>query len=382
MTSLGEYAASLASTATEAIGSVTLVSGNEASDADSIITALLYSYLLHQDAKKNSDCPVAVVKCRREDMQLRSETVLLLQLCGVDATQLVFLDDPCAEGLLRATSKIVLMDHNVADGPLVALGDKVVEIIDHHKDFGKHDHVQGEKRTIAFEGEACTAASACSVLCERYLAHPSGKELLAREGGAAARALLGVILIDSINLNPNAKKVCDRDIAAASALMEIAPSPSQEELYKALDEAKFSQTFWAGLESAQCLRYDFKSFGAGGKTVGLSSVLCPLGVLMAKDGFAEEAQKYMAEYDLYGVLVNTKKDDGSIVREVSLMSNAGSMAADSSQFLTSYESGLLQLQPLKDAGGPPWVLAFSQMNTAASRKQVAPGCIKFLESLA
>merc|ERR1711972_617690 len=98
-------------------------------------------------------------------------------------------------------------------------------------DLGQHEQVKGDKRNIAFQGQLATAASACTVVAEKYFANPRGKELLARDNGAAARALLGVILVDSMNLDPNAKQVCDRDVAAANVLMQIAPQPSREDLY-------------------------------------------------------------------------------------------------------------------------------------------------------
>merc|ERR1712129_89025 len=178
--------------------------------------------------------------------------------------------------------------------------------------------------------------------------------------------------------------VCERDIAAASALKGIAPRPSQEELFRVLDEAKFSQAFWNDLNPAQCLRYDFKSFGAGGKTVGLSSVLCPLRTLVSKSGFAEEAQHYVNQYDLYGVMVFSKDHDGNTLRQLALASKHDGMVADAAMFLTSYESNLLQIKAIDGCGempGPPGMVAFDQANVSASRKQVAPGCIRFFESL-
>merc|ERR1719446_859781 len=113
-------------------------------------------------------------------------------------------------------------------GKIDKLKDLVDEIKDHHKDLGCHDKAAGASREIAFEGDAATAASCASVICEEYLKTDQGRELLGRENGAAARALLGVILVDSGNLG---KKACPRDHAAATELKKVAPSPSQEELF-------------------------------------------------------------------------------------------------------------------------------------------------------
>merc|ERR1711924_546687 len=188
----------------------------------------------------------------------------------------------------------------------------------------------------------------------------------------------GVILIDSINLDLKCKKVCERDIVAATALKGICSNPRQEDLFRQLDEAKFSSTFWAGLVPAQCLRYDFKSFNAAGRSVGLSSVLCPLQDLLRKEGIAEATQEYLNAYDLVGVLCNTKKD-GSVCREIGLMSKDANLSSNAAEFLASYENCLLQLQSLDTVDAEASALcnfkALKQNNTAASRKQVAPGCL-------
>merc|ERR1712100_930780 len=110
--------------------------------------------------------------------------------------------------------------------------------------------------------------------------------------------------------------------------------------------------------------------------------------LLAKSGFAKAAQEYVDKYDFYGFLLNTRNEDGSICREVGLMSKDGTLAHDAARFLMSYDGGMLQLRPHMDVGTPePEVLAnppwcFQQNNTGASRKQVAPICLAFLESLA
>ena len=216
---------------------MTLVSGNEASDADSIVTAQVYGYLKQQQSPSVPVVPV--VMCNREDVTLRGETTQLLRKCGVDHEDLVFLDDPYIEKLLDGVAEVVLTDHNKAMGKLERLSDKVVEIKDHHKDLGAHPSAAGAAREIAFEDGKATAGSACSVITEAYLSTAHGRELLARDGGAAARALLGVVLIDTANMDPKAKKVCLRDSAAAAELTKHAPAPSQDALFQQLDAAKF-----------------------------------------------------------------------------------------------------------------------------------------------
>eukprot|EP00927_Polykrikos_kofoidii_P054083 TRINITY_DN48568_c0_g1_i1.p1 TRINITY_DN48568_c0_g1~~TRINITY_DN48568_c0_g1_i1.p1 ORF type:complete len:393 (-),score=83.52 TRINITY_DN48568_c0_g1_i1:56-1234(-) len=391
MPSLGEFASGLRGAAADEKVPVHLVSGNEAADADSVVTALVYAYFLRHSGDRVDDTasaeeaeqPIAVVKCKREDMQLRSETVLLLRQCGVDASHLIFADDEEFPRLLERASKVTLMDHNACDGPFVALGDKVVEIVDHHKDLGQHAHVQGAQRNIAFCGEVATAASACTLVAERFLASCEGRNLLARDSGAVARALFGVILVDSINLNPAAKRVCDRDIEAASNLESLAPSPSQNELFAALDNAKFDATFWTSLQVDQCLRYDFKKFSAGGRSCGFSAVLCPLRALAEKDGWIDSLSEAAGSFDLFGVLSNSKvPEGGGVSRQLAIVSRDADLAAKAAHFLLKHGDGFLSLEELADVPGPPGMQSFDQKNVGASRKQVAPIVLAFFESLA
>eukprot|EP00929_Paragymnodinium_shiwhaense_P013838 TRINITY_DN121686_c0_g1_i1.p1 TRINITY_DN121686_c0_g1~~TRINITY_DN121686_c0_g1_i1.p1 ORF type:complete len:385 (+),score=82.10 TRINITY_DN121686_c0_g1_i1:69-1223(+) len=383
MQSLAEYVATIGQLAGAEDKAVTLVCGNEAADADSIVTALLHSYLV---AETEGSTAVPLMKCRREDIHLRSETCLLLKKCGVDPAGLLFSDDVATPGLIKRCQSIVLTDHNALDGPLLALGDeaelteKVAEIIDHHQDLGKLTKVTGDKRNIAFADGKATAASACSLVAEKFLASDAGQSLLAANDAAVARALLGVILIDSANLDPAAKKVCDRDVAAASQLMKITAMSSSDELFKALSDAKFDAEFWASLPVEKCIAYDFKNFTKAGKSCGISSVLCDLKTFTSKAGWLEAASAKVNEYDVFGVMTATKTASG-MQRELALIAKDANLAKLGSDFLAKYESGLLQLEPYEGLPGPEGMMAFRQNNGVASRKQVAPGLLAFFESI-
>lgn len=371
---LGQWVATIRGIAADDQPNVTLVAGNEASDADSIVTAQVYGYLKQQMAAEGDGPVVPVVMCNREDVTLRKETTLLLENCGVDYNHFVYLDDPGTDKLLSRVKTVTLVDHNKAMGMLEAHGDKVVEILDHHKDLGAHPNAAGAARNIAFEGEAATVASACSVIAEVYLASALGRELLARDNGAAARALLGVILIDAVNLDPAAKRVCPRDAAAAAEMMSLAPSPTQEELYHSLVAAKFDAGFWSGLTIQQCLRYDYKEFTTNGKTYGLSSCLCPLDVLAGKDSWEAEVTTRAGKLDLFGVLTQVKPADGGpVARQLMLYVSDAAVGAQAAAFAQAYESPCLELEPIQLVG-LAGAQAFSQKNVGASRKQVQP-CI-------
>ena len=107
---LGQWIATIRKTAASDAPNVTLVAGNEASDADSIVTAQVYGYLKHQLAADGDGPVVPVVMCNREDVTLRKETTILLEQCGVDYNHLVFLDDQGTDKLLARVKAVTLVD--------------------------------------------------------------------------------------------------------------------------------------------------------------------------------------------------------------------------------------------------------------------------------
>lgn len=86
------------------------------------------------------------------------------------------------------------MDHNAVSGGLSALGDAVVEIVDHHKDLEQHPGLQGPARDIAFDASdgsgRALVGSCCTLVAERMLAQEQGSKLLSSD---VARLLLGVV---------------------------------------------------------------------------------------------------------------------------------------------------------------------------------------------
>jgi inorganic pyrophosphatase/exopolyphosphatase len=170
-----------------------LVLGNEACDADSVVSAVTWAYYLAgkerlrlaaaAGAASSATLVVPVVNCRREDWPLRREAQHLLRRglwaddeaaadgdagevdvsCGASSSSssssspavvesppplLLFADDlpRLLPDLLAAVKRdpasvrITLVDHNELTGVLAdaGLGACVTEIVDHHMDAGKH----------------------------------------------------------------------------------------------------------------------------------------------------------------------------------------------------------------------------------------------------
>ena len=71
----------------------------------------------------------------------------------------------------------------------------VTEIVDHHEDEKSHEQVTDNKRLIAFENGAATVASTCTLVTERLF-----NSTISIIDGSLGLALLGVILLDSVNI--------------------------------------------------------------------------------------------------------------------------------------------------------------------------------------
>jgi inorganic pyrophosphatase/exopolyphosphatase len=340
------------------------VIGNEAGDADSVVSALSHAYLstavptshrrislvdrdtgqekeLGDDTALNDDnCDclvVPVVPIPQEDfITQRPETLYLLRtLAEISPDRLLYIDEwrrflthlpregrPDADHSLPLV-RLTLLDHNrfnssrlevptVADsqsldsrggergGATAAV--KVVRIMDHHRDEGCHLETcppGSSRRTVAYDAESGRAlvASACTLVVEKWLLRKEGasEEPLRSQAQyiptSLSVMLLGTILLDSVNQDPRAGKVTDRDREAIQALLTrtdwsqltegarralslhsfddasaaaaaAAATPDLSVLFELLQSSKFDVEFWSSLSVRDALRLDFKQFRA------------------------------------------------------------------------------------------------------------------------
>ena len=226
---------------TRATGRVFLVIGNQASDADSIVSSLAVARalragpLLGLDVRPG-DVVIPVVSMKRADWSMRPETHQLMAEAGLDSRvcsgeRLVFTDD-AADGELFASKtlatlaardqlRIVLTDHNRSDcAALAPHTAHVAAIVDHHEDLGAHAAVKGGARVVSFdptEGVQRGVGSACTLIAQLIAAQPGGAVLLSAHGGQLATLLTGVVLLDTVNMDPKMGKATAEDIARHEA---------------------------------------------------------------------------------------------------------------------------------------------------------------------
>lgn len=428
--------------------------GNEAGDADSIVSALGLAYV---DSLADTDTiHVPLMSVPRADLPLRRDALLLLDLAGIDADaeQLLCIDDgtvvekligptPKGEGACDPTADaLTLVDHNRIRTSLSHLSSSVTEIVDHHEDEGDHAGVTVEdgSRIIAFEDGRATVASTCTLVAERLFrvhggssSDDDGETTPIKIDRGIGLVLLGVILLDSMNMLPEAGRGTPRDDVAIRELLErtdwssaaantagpklvdddamrrIFPdgtdrAPDRESLFRALSDAKTDAKFWDGMSVRDCLRIDYKKFAVQDSSVvpsiGLSSVLIGTDAFAAKEGFRSQLESYVLAEDvpIFGVLsLEIKSDDSSkdgkatLTRELILAGPNGKVVDSFADYLLLHpDAAFLEVEERTDLlpgdGGVSesntlHIRSFRQGNAKGSRKQVAPTLLKHATTL-
>mmetsp|Transcript_30185 Transcript_30185/g.44898 ORF Transcript_30185/g.44898 Transcript_30185/m.44898 type:complete len:489 (-) Transcript_30185:100-1566(-) len=427
-----------------------IIMGNEAGDADSIISSLAYSYVKSLDDNDDETLIQQPIVCiPKDDLPLRRETTLLLDLCGIPyrrSDDLLFINDESIETLLshghgdneekNHILQLTLMDHNRIKSSLNHLSSNVVEIVDHHQDEGYHQETMTTtttSREIAFENGKATVGSTCTLVAERLFHSLEKKDEIVIDYSLGL-ALLGVILIDTMNMNPNAGKGTKRDEAMIHSLLKYTDwsnkdskndeklqekifsssstkqgngqvQPNCAALYELLQSSKFDRAFWEDeMNVRDCLRIDYKRFQVSPPSptttttslaFGMSSVLLPMDSLVYKKeggmaSFQKEAQDYMesVNVNLLLILSMTIVNDEA-QREMIVIGKGDKIVEDVTKYLLeSDDAAFLECAEKKndiavvgdDSDGSDKIPMkwFIQGNTKGSRKQVAPVIMRFV----
>lgn len=415
--------------------------GNEAGDADSIVSALVHGHVLsleesveqRQRGRSLNTLYAPVVGVPRSDLPLRRETTLLLEMAGVDLDSVLCVDDPpsiasllqeCADDGPSSTgsvTKISLLDHNRIRSSLQHLEGGIVEILDHHEDELAHSHVEGDNRNVAFEGRDALVGSTCTLVAERLFRAVASLDD-ATVDPSASLALLGVILLDTMDMSVEAGKGTIRDKSAIETILKHTDwskintsamsesergvfvqsdegRPSRSALHDLLRNSKFDKEFWNDLSAWDCLRIDYKRFEpprASNLTpapipFGMSSVLLPLSDFLSKDDCIESIVKYLlpteggAGVPLLGILTMTLVDDRPY-REMLLAGRPDLVDATANFFVESDDAAFLEaveadLDVMETVPEGLHVRRFRQGNAKGSRKQVAPVLLRLASGL-
>jgi exopolyphosphatase len=233
-------------------------------------------------------------------------------------------------------------------------------------------------RNIAFSNNQALVASTCTLIVERYMANIIDISKTAEVEVPTltfpmplAILLLGVILLDSVNMSPQAGKGTLRDQAAMDSLLKHtdwssllrvlennnnvnAPDimdttttsatstsrPDPTKLFDTLQNQKFDPAFWNQLSTRDALALDYKSFasqptttctstdsssssagsivGAGAGVFGVSTVLQSMQDFLSKPDHWKAIRDYMQERSipLLGIMFAVSTREGGLERQL------------------------------------------------------------------
>ena len=198
----------------------------------------------------------------RNDLFLRTDAIKLFELCSLNTANVTCADDVNLDRLQQDNLlKLTLVDHNVPTESQRDLVPSVVEIVDHHQDDTSDVYDKTVERTISLVG-SCATLIAVDFLSHKREALEQNEDLV--------KLLLGVILLDTDNLNPTTGLATYQDCDVVSQLAGLTDIDCSG-LFTELIAAKFDTT---GLSAYDLLRRDYKyaSSTASGFTAGGSSV--------------------------------------------------------------------------------------------------------------
>ncbi|XP_073178581.1 exopolyphosphatase PRUNE1 isoform X1 [Lepidochelys kempii] len=241
---------------------VHVVLGNEACDLDSMVSALALAYYLAKTSLESRAAFVPVLNIPRSEFPLRTESAFLLQEQQIPDSCLIFRDEIDLHALHRAgLLSLTLVDHHILPSGDAALEEAVIEVIDHRP-------LEREPRCRV---TAELVGSCATLVTERIVQGPA--ELLDRQ---TAALLLGTILLDCVNMTPEAGKVTPKDSQYVALLESKFPDlPARSILFEALQTAKFDVS---GLTTDQMLRKDLKALSSDGLVLAISAVYVTLEV--------------------------------------------------------------------------------------------------------
>mmetsp|Transcript_31137 Transcript_31137/g.29697 ORF Transcript_31137/g.29697 Transcript_31137/m.29697 type:complete len:449 (-) Transcript_31137:68-1414(-) len=399
---------------------ITISIGNEAADADSIISSLTYAYLkswqLSNSPQSDSNYlkypVIPVVAINRSEINLRRDVELLLKEVDLQLSDLLCINE-CDFKTITAGDNLdfILVDHNIIANGIASLLNSdisVKEVLDHHKDEGKY--LISKVREIAFDDENNKAlvASTCTLIGEKFL------ENIGALNEDIATLLIAVIALDSLNMDPAAFRGTPRDLKVLNSLQLLYPNIKKNYLYDMMKNAKTDPHFWDSLSAKDAIRLDFKEFQfecnrneemnntKNQGSFGISSVLQPLNLFIVKNDLNDELNAYfnsnkistapssssdktdLRSKDMFVIMGLTVEP--KLNRELMFYSHSKNRIHQLESYL-EVKGGHVNLSILTIPsiihleGGDVYVLAYNQGNIEMSRKQIAPLLSDFYSSL-
>lgn len=380
------------------------VVGNEAADADSVISAIAWGLAFGLQP---------VVGCTSTDLLLRRDVLAVLSMCSIEPTDLMCMDtvpDPAID----VTERWTLVDHCAWDKQARACPEHIDTIIDHHHDHGAHPLVVPPadfKPTAAglaldqavpcAEAVAAAGHGRCAVFDAAHNASVASTCTLVAAGIQAAapevwdlpygfdlaRALLTVMQVDARFGSPGSKATAADEQVASQLASIVWPGeergvdgaawwqPAVQKCADAVLATKFEKSWWRTLQPQDALRVDAKIFaGSGGARLYTAAVLLDVTELNLPS-LAEAAKLFCKKYNCCGVLCLTMEVEPAMRRGLALITPTAGAQKHRQLAALAENADLLGLtvlskQSVATAGVDMTV--WRQGNAKPSRKQVVP----------
>lgn len=354
-----------------------IVCGNESADLDSVVSAITYAYFSYV---KDPACPIVpIINIPRADLALRRDILYVLNQKSIPQDLLYFTEDlQSIKSHYKCSVDSVLVDHNDPQSQAKDLIDRVTGIVDHHEDLGLY----GDSIKEAHGPRIVETSGSCSSLVFNYWFSRLGQTVLPVKD--ALPLSLGAAIIDTSNFQ---YKVEEPDRIALDRYKQGLPGFDITDYYNSIRSAKDNID---GLDLRDVLRKDYKEFEFNNTRkdtvkIGIASVVKSLGWLeesYKESAFKEISLKFLEERSQDILMILTSwSEEGTFKRQVSFIAHSehNSKLCDS---IIDKVSNRLELKEIQIFDNPSFGFRFfNQLNTAASRKQVAP-YVKFaVESL-
>lgn len=242
---------------------LTAVLGNESGDLDSVIGSICLAFFLNQQPKFSFPPAVPVLNFDPKEIRLRTDVDKFLQIHDISHELFLTADKSCSNStsfldISEIDIKLVLFDHNRLITSHSDNGDRVVGIVDHHKDENLYLNTTGSLRIIK---EIGSASSIVAGLC--------------RDSGIQfpfSSFLSAPIIVDCEDFDFSRNKTTQEDIEVFQWLQTL-NKPT-------IDSAKFYSELksWRNdifcLSAKENLKRDYKSLTGKKFEVGFSSIPC------------------------------------------------------------------------------------------------------------
>ncbi|XP_055338815.1 uncharacterized protein LOC129588557 isoform X2 [Paramacrobiotus metropolitanus] len=348
-----------------------IVTGNEACDLDSAVSALVYAFHLWKTDSANNDAVLPLLNVPRKDYVLKTEVAYALTKQGIEQSNLIFADDLDPVRLHQERRlQVTLVDHHLPVGKFSGLTDAVKEVIDHRP------VEQGDKTAYLKDISSTTetVGSCCTLIAEKILAASDAKSLTP----VTAYLLYETIILDTVNFSKDAQKATQKDEHIADELQKRLPTAAvRDQIFSELVDAKSDISC---LNTEQLLRKDLKVLDIQEIKIAVSSIPKLVRHCLKADDAQAEIETFCRKYDYTGLIVL-----GVSIKDTSVQRDMLCFAPDMSYvdlLLDDLNNAEVKLGLERDPtfGIPDGRYQyFKQGNVKASRKQILPVVKQIIE---